>query len=1066
MSGTFLVFAKHRSTYRCIQQCCIPYLYKNVKDMNVHSAMQYCTSIKEENKHLNKVKDFEYEDTINTNNLDINTKSGNIKGQYIDDLPNDIHNKENINSFTSNKILKDDILISKKLKRLYQVPKNSLLEIYRMVCQELNDQTLLTSSYKQNHTSQLWEFTYNIKWPETMSFTAVSRTKSLADKTAALKCLEWLEVNRKLKNGVPIIYSKEQIRNVLLKRYELRVAPEILDSMENLIETYKMKIKIPADSPTFSYNVRTIVPGYNAFGHPDVNVKRVQYRNRLLQSRLAERCVRNSDLPIFEFRDKILSMLENNRILLIEGDTGCGKSTQVPQFILDSYTRNGNATDCNILVSQPRRISAISLGDRVAYERREILKDVVGYQVRLENQTPQELGRIVYCTTGILLKKLQCSPGLEGCSHVILDEAHERSIDTDMLMILLKRALDLNPDLKILVMSATINSHLFQEYFDCPVIKVPGRLYPVEMNFLEDIENLPDFDKYKPYLRQVNDNKESILVDYVKIIQTIKWISANKPRGTILCFLPGWTEISQVQRMLEDDPISCYKQLLLPLHSKKSHKIQRRIFQEVADDTRKIILATDIAETGITIPDVRYVVDTAIRREIRWDDTQDLLRVSNEWITQANIKQRKGRAGRVQSGISYHLIKRSKYDDLKKYPIAQILSSSLEKIILESKTYINEKAEVFFSDFLEPPAPSRVQKGVNYLIELGALDNEENLTALGKRMIIFSAHPKFSKALVYSTIFKCIHPVVTITSIFSGENTLFSDMLSDKSKMRTNKATYHPSSDHVAMSWIFKTWYAHNSVTSRFAQNFCTEMDLRHKRMKVLSSLRELFVQQMITCRLLSSDNTHNYNAADDVANKYENNDELVRAILYAATQQLIEHKNVGFKKGIVRTGLNELRVRGMKVIISGDSVNYKRKAWPSPYLTYFYSEHCNMRQRMVIRETSMVSPLTVLLFNQKKIQCHKRDDRTELEIDINKQHTINFSCDKRTADTLLKFRDLMWFMVQHSLEKQGVEYDDYGSRLMSSYKDQLFETVVKALNNSSECIEDMTRLDNDETRQ
>ncbi|XP_014477803.1 PREDICTED: putative ATP-dependent RNA helicase DHX30 isoform X2 [Dinoponera quadriceps] len=1026
MSQTFLAFGGHRSTYKCIRQCYMPYLYKNIiKNINVHSAMQYCISMKEEDVHLTK--------------------------QNIDELSHDVHNEEKINRFSSNKTFREDIVVSKRIERLYQQPKTSLLEIYKIVCQELNDQTVLTSSCKQDSVSELWEFTYNVKWPNTMSFKGASIKKSTACKNAALKCLEWLEVNRKLKFGKPLVYTKQQIQQIQEKPCELSVATEILDNMEKLVEIYRTKIDIQRTDNSFIPNIYTTILDCDAFGYPSKYIANINLRNRLLRSRLTERRIRHADLPIFEFRDKILSMLERSQILLIEGDTGCGKSTQVPQFILDSYAHNGNATDCNILVSQPRKISAISLADRVAHERNEILGDVVGYQVRLKNETPQEPGRILYCTTGILLRKLQCTPGLEGCSHVILDEAHERSIDTDVLMNLLRRAVDRNPDLKVLIMSATINAHLFQEYFNCPAIKVPGRLYPVEMNFMEDIENLPDLQKYKPYLNinYHDENSESLFVNYVKIVQIIKWISENKPQGAVLCFLPGWAEIVQVQKMLEDDPIFPQKQLLLPIHSKESHEAQRMIFQEVPDDTRKIILATDIAETGITVSDVCYVVDSAIHRDVRWDDTKDQLCLSNHWVSQANIQQRKGRAGRVRPGVSYHMIKRTEYDKLQEYPIARVLSTSLEKTILEIKSYTDEKAEVFLSGLLEPPSPSRIQKGVNYLIDLGVFDEEENLTALGKRMIAFPTHPKFSKALVYSAIFNCVHPVVSIVSVFSGEDSPFQDVLGEKSKLRKNKALYHPMSDHVAISWIFKSWYTYNSYKLRSAIKFCRKINLRHRKMETLTVLRQMFIQQMIGCRLLRKDDTHAYDNPRDAANKYENKDELVSAILYAATQQLIEHTNVGFKKGILRTNSNDLRIRGkFKAMISGESVNYKRKVWPSQYLTYFRGEHCDTKHRTVIRESSMVSPLTVLLFNQKEIQRHERDDRTEMQINVDEQHTLNFTCDKRTADVLLKFRDVMWSVVQCSLEQGEVE--DYGTRLITEYKDQLLQTLVKALDASS----------------
>jgi len=333
--------------------------------------------------------------------------------------------------------------------------------------------------------------------------------------------------------------------------------------------------------------------------------------------------------------------LQNNRVLLIQGDTGCGKTTQVPQFIMDSFTRTGNATDCNIIISQPRRISAISLADRVAHERGEKVGDVVGFHVRLEQTSPSGLGAILFCTTGILLKKLQTNPGLLGCSHVILDEAHERQIDTDMLLILLKQALQLNPNLRVLIMSATLNAHLFERYFDCPSVKVPGRLYPVQMNFIEDIKKLPKIQKYRTYrYNEPRDHKrsEQVLVDIEKIVQVITWISDNKPPGAILCFLPGWHDIMSTQNMLEAS--LNMNQLILPIHSKMSHSEQRKIFEQSSPNIRKIILATDIAETGITVSDVVYVVDSAIRKEMRWDNDRDLPYISNCWISRANIQQR------------------------------------------------------------------------------------------------------------------------------------------------------------------------------------------------------------------------------------------------------------------------------------------------------------------------------------------------------------------------------------------------------------------------------------------
>ncbi|XP_029167795.1 ATP-dependent RNA helicase DHX30-like [Nylanderia fulva] len=1061
MSGTFLILAGQRSAYKWLKRCHTSFLYKDViKDSHVHHAAQYCIFVKDkENKRLSKedkgLKDFKYENVANANNLHSNLKLGeqisNKLGKNYDQIEQR-SNKEPLNQ--------------KKLERLYPDPKSSVTSIYSIISHELKDPTVLTSKFEDvtlKETKVFWQNILNVKWPEAMSFKGIGKTKRIASKIAALKCLQWLEMNDKLKNGKPVIYAKEDMKNINLKSVDLSVTSELLHKMTELIETYETKIRnmTTREDTTATYNLLHQTSDH----HPILGqtfYTDTHHRNETLRQRLFEKeSDRAVNLPIIEFRDEILSKLKNNRVLLIEGDTGCGKTTQVPQFIMDNFASSGNATDCNILVSQPRRISAISLADRIAHERGEKVGDVVGFQVRLEQVLPKELGGILFCTTGILLRKLQSNPSLEGCSHVILDEAHERHIDTDMLMILLKRALEQNPDLKVLIMSATINAHMFQQYFDCPAVKVPGRLYPVKMHFLDDIEKLPNIKTFRSYnnFELRNNEDERLLVDLNKIVQIIKWISHKKPPGAILCFLPGWNEITKVQSMLEDISFKTEELLILPIHSKVSHGEQRKIFEHTPPGMRKIILATDIAETGITVSDVVYVIDSAIRKESRWDNNKDVLCISNNWISKANINQRKGRAGRVKPGESYHIITKSQYAKLEPHPLPQVLCNPLEKVVLDTKSYTNEKAKKFLSNLLEPPNPVAIQKAVNNLIDLGVLDDQENLTALGKRMALFPMHPKFSKALVYSSIFNCIHPVITIAGVFSGENNLFYGVLDHKSEIRENKKLYHPSSDHISMAWIFKQWFKHNTTSSQLMLRFCKQMRLRQNRMEILSQIRNTFIQHLIQCRLLSKNTTYSdCDNFDDVMNKYENNDELVRALLYSATQQLIEQKNVGFKKGVLRKGVNRLQTQGRAIaVISGESVNYKRKVWPTSYLTYFNGAYCEMRRSIVVRETSMISPLSVLLFSQGEIQCYeKNNDNIEIVIKVNQRHTLRFSCNRKTADVLLEFRNIMWSLVQYSLEKQGVsEYGgDLNSKQIFEYKNQLLETVSEILHVSSKPIE------------
>lgn len=326
--------------------------------------------------------------------------------------------------------------------------------------------------------------------------------------------------------------------------------------------------------------------------------------------------------------------MEENQAVVIKGDTGCGKTTQVPQFLMDHFTAKGQATDCSMVVTQPRRISAISLAQRIAFERGESVGDVVGYQVRLQQVLPRQKGAILFCTTGILLKKLQTNLKLEGCSHVIVDEAHERSVDTDMLLVLLKRAMQVNPALRVVIMSATINADLFQEYLGCKAVDVPGRLFPVKMHFMDEISQL-----IPPSRRSFsNDEDNGPVVDTDQITDLIQWISKNKPPGSILCFLPGWSHILRIQNNLEE--FSNSSQLVIPLHSKIPYAIQSKIFDPPPTGVRKIILATDIAETGITVPDVVYVIDSACHKEVRWHENKGLSSIDTHWISKANMNQR------------------------------------------------------------------------------------------------------------------------------------------------------------------------------------------------------------------------------------------------------------------------------------------------------------------------------------------------------------------------------------------------------------------------------------------
>ncbi|GBN95129.1 Putative ATP-dependent RNA helicase DHX30 [Araneus ventricosus] len=486
-----------------------------------------------------------------------------------------------------------------------------------------------------------------------------------------------------------------------------------------------------------------------------------------------------SNLPIAQKKNEILKLVNENQVVVLSGETGCGKTTQVPQYILDEYIGKFKGANCNILISQPRRLSAISIAERIAYERGEQVGETVGYHVRLNKNLPKQSGAMLFCSTGMLLRKLCFNPNLDGISHVIVDEVHERNIQIDILLILLKHLLEANKNIKILIMSASFNTSVFSQYFNnCPVIHVPGNVYPVKEYFLEKLP--PDLVGVHRY------GKTYPILDVNLVANVINYVHNTQKKGAILCFLPGWDDILAVQnKLLEicEDPSELK---ICRAHSRLPHEEQKIIFEPVPDGIRKIILATNVAETSITINDVVYVVDSGLHKGTMFDGEQGIVSLGTQWITQANVRQRRGRAGRVQHGVCYHLFPQKALTDMEDYPKPEILRMPLESVILDCKLYCpDSKAEDFLSSALQPPSQSSLQIGVHELQMCGVLDENENLTDLGKVIVNFATHPRLSIALVYASFLGCLDPVLTICAVLTVSKEPFLNTLEDKSLIKT-----------------------------------------------------------------------------------------------------------------------------------------------------------------------------------------------------------------------------------------------------------------------------------------
>ncbi|VAH04187.1 unnamed protein product [Triticum turgidum subsp. durum] len=474
-------------------------------------------------------------------------------------------------------------------------------------------------------------------------------------------------------------------------------------------------------------------------------------------------------LPAFKAREEFLKAVAANQVLVISGETGCGKTTQLPQFILEEEIDNLRGADCSIICTQPRRISAISVAARVGSERGEELGETVGYQIRLESKRSTQT-RLLFCTTGVLLRKLVQEPDLVGVSHLLVDEIHERGMNEDFLIIILRDLLPRRPDLRLVLMSATINAELFSKYFgDAPIMHIPGFTFPVAELFLEDILEKTQYkikserdnfqgnsrkkrlasvknDPLADVFQDVDINKEygnySITtrqsleawsvteLDLSLVEGTIEYICRHEGEGAILVFLTGWDEISKLLDKIKGNNLlgNSNKFLVLPLHGSMPTVNQREIFDRAPANMRKIVLATNIAESSITIDDVVYVIDCGKAKETSYDALNKLACLLPSWISKASAHQRRGRAGRVQPGVCYRLYPKVIHDAMPQFQLPEILRTPLQELCLTIKSLQLGAVASFLAKSLQPPDPLSVKNAIELLKTIGALDDLEELT--------------------------------------------------------------------------------------------------------------------------------------------------------------------------------------------------------------------------------------------------------------------------------------------------------------------------------------------------
>ncbi len=449
-------------------------------------------------------------------------------------------------------------------------------------------------------------------------------------------------------------------------------------------------------------------------------------------------------LPIYELRDKLLAALKTDSRLIIEAPTGSGKSTQVPQMLLDSGLCDGD-----IVVLQPRRIAARMLARRVSHERGGETGGEVGYQVRFENCISNKT-RIRYVTEGILLRQILSDPELRGVSAVIFDEFHERHLYGD---ITLARSLHLQktrPDLKIIVMSATLDAAPLRDYLaPCRELKSEGRMFPVEISYAA---KKIDFDHH-PVWEAAADAFESAI--------------RSGAEGDVLIFMPGAYEISRTVEAVRSK--SCARDFaVLPLHGELSPRDQDAAVEP--GNGRKVVVATNVAETSITIDGIRVVIDSGLARIARYDPNRGIDTLMVERISRASADQRTGRAGRTAPGVCHRLWTLQEQSTRKAQELPEILRHDLAEVVLTLKAGGIDDVENF--QWLEKPDPVSLQRTLTLLTDLGAIDHHGKLTKTGERMVQFPMHPRYARMLLAADQYHCVRQACLIAALTQGKGIL------------------------------------------------------------------------------------------------------------------------------------------------------------------------------------------------------------------------------------------------------------------------------------------------------
>nr|CAD1838129.1 unnamed protein product [Ananas comosus var. bracteatus] len=533
---------------------------------------------------------------------------------------------------------------------------------------------------------------------------------------------------------------------------------------------------------------------------------------------MVRECRRLEDgLPIYASRRKILNHIFNDQVMVLVGETGCGKSTQLVQFLTDSVL----ASDGSIVCTQPRKIAAISLAQRVAEESNGCYPDnfVVSYPTYSSSQ--EFNSRVIFMTDSCLLQHCMNGMGLSGISYVIVDEAHERSLNTDLLLALIKRKLLERSDLRLIIMSATADaSKLANFFFDCATFSLTGRSFPVEVKYFPSVSS-------EPFSNTISKSLCSNFASYVsEVVKMVARIHKTEEDGAILAFLTSQMEVEWACENFNDPSA-----VVLPMHGKLSCVEQSRVFKNYPGK-RKVIFCTNVAETSLTISGVKYVVDSGLVKESRFEPGNGMNVLKVNWITQSSAKQRAGRAGRTEPGKCYRLYSENDFDSMEKHQEPEIRKVHLGTAVLRILALGVKNVHEF--EFVDAPSTKAIDTAIKNLVYLGAVVHQDDgfeLTDTGRYLVKLGIEPRLGKIILDSFSCGLRKEGLVLAAVMANANSIFCRVGSNEEKYKADCLRVpfcHRNGDLFTLLSVYKKWEEINESRNKW----CWENSINAKSMR------------------------------------------------------------------------------------------------------------------------------------------------------------------------------------------------------------------------------------------